>query len=119
MVAMMLAVCPWNKRPNQQRDEAGNEADYDRPDLIMSQLDDAAFRQFFASTPVKRSGRDNFIRNVLIALGNMAQPEAAHIEAVDARLNDVSDVVRASAVWALAQMDIAAGETLAKKNAPR
>ena len=62
------------------------QADYDRPDLIeLSRLDDAAFRQFFAGTPVKRSGRDNFIRNVLIALGNMAQPEAAHIEAVDRR----------------------------------
>ncbi|MGB1551221.1 MAG: tRNA epoxyqueuosine(34) reductase QueG, partial [Parvibaculales bacterium] len=92
------------------------QADYDRPDLIeLSRLDDAAFRQFFAGTPVKRSGRDNFIRNVLIALGNMAQPEAVHIEAVEARLDDVSDVVRASAVWALAQMDIAAGKTLAEK----
>ncbi len=45
----------------------------------------------------------------------MAQPEAAHIEAVEARLDDVSDVVRASAIWALAQMDIAAGKTLAEK----
>ena len=112
-----LAVCPWNKFAQSGAEiKLAMKADYDRPDLIaLSRLDDAAFRQFFAGTPVKRSGRDNFIRNVLIALGNMTQPEAAHIEAVDARLNDVSDVVRASAVWALAQMNIAAGKTLAEK----
>ena len=112
-----LAVCPWNKfAQSGQEIKLAMKADYDRPDLIeLSRLDDAAFRQFFAGTPVKRSGRDNFIRNVLIALGNMAQPQAAHIEAVEARLDDVSDVVRASAVWALAQMDIEAGKTLAEK----
>ena len=112
-----LAVCPWNKFAQSGAEiKLALQADYDRPDLIeLSRLDDAAFRQFFAGTPVKRSGRDNFIRNVLIALGNMAQPEAVHIEAVEARLDDVSDVVRASAVWALAQMNIAAGKTLAEK----
>ena len=112
-----LAVCPWNKFAQSGAEiKLAMKADYDRPGLIeLSRLDDAAFRQFFAGTPVKRSGRDNFIRNVLIALGNMAQPEAVHIEAVEARLNDVSDVVRASAVWALAQMNIAVGKTLAEK----
>ena len=112
-----LAVCPWNKFAQSGAEiKLAMKGDYDRPDLIkLSQLDDAAFRIFFAGSPVKRSGRDNFIRNVLIALGNMAKPQAAHIEAVEARLDDVSDVVRASAVWALTQMDIAAGKTLAEK----
>ena len=112
-----LAVCPWNKfAQNSEEIKLAMQADYDRPDLIkLSRLDDAAFRAFFAGTPVKRSGRDNFIRNVLIALGNMAKPQATHIEAVEARLDDVSDVVRASAVWALAQMDGEADKTLAEK----
>ena len=48
------------------------QADYDRPDLIfLSRLDDAGFRDFFRGTPIKRTGRDRFIRNVLTALGNM------------------------------------------------
>jgi epoxyqueuosine reductase len=67
-------------------------------------LDDAGFRKFFAGTPIKRSGRDNFIRNVLMALGNMAAPTSTHIEAVRARLGDEAELVRASAVWALGQM---------------
>ncbi|HAT08277.1 MAG TPA: tRNA epoxyqueuosine(34) reductase QueG [Rhodobiaceae bacterium] len=112
-----LAVCPWNKFAQSSEEiKLVMKADYDRPDLVkLSQLDDAAFRRFFAGTPVKRSGRDNFVRNVLIALGNMTQPGAEHIEAVEARLVDGSDVVRASAVWALAQMDITAGKALAEK----
>ena len=62
------------------------KADYDRPDLIeLSRLDDAAFRQFFVGTPVKRSGRNNFIRNVL-TFGQYGTAQAAHIEAVEARL---------------------------------
>lgn len=101
-----LAVCPWNKFA-QTAGEAklALQTDYDRPDLIsLSKLDDAGFRKFFAGTPIKRSGRDNFIRNVLMALGNMAAPTPTHIEAVRARLGDEAELVRASAVWALGQM---------------
>ena len=112
-----LAVCPWNKfAQSGQEIKLAMKADYDRPNLIeLSRLDDAAFRQFFVGTPVKRSGRDNFIRNVLIALGNMAQPQAAHIEAVEARLDDTAEVVRATAIWALAQMDSERGAAWAEK----
>lgn len=101
-----LAVCPWNKFAQVAADTklALQEA-YDRPDLIaLSRLDDAAFRDFFKGTPIKRTGRDSFIRNVLVALGNMRAPTQAHIEAVKARLQDDAEAVRASAVWALAQI---------------
>jgi len=101
-----LAVCPWNKFAQTAAEaKLALQSDYDRPDLIsLSRLDDAAFRTFFAGTPIKRSGRDNFIRNVLMALGNMEAPTPAHIEAVRARLDDAAELVRASAVWALGQM---------------
>ena len=102
-----LAVCPWNKyaQTAQEAKLAVKEALY-LPDLVaLSGLDEAAFRAHFAGTPIKRSGRDNFIRNVVIALGNMAQPTQAHIAAVRARLDDAAAVVRAHAVWALGRLD--------------
>ena len=101
-----LAACPWNKFAQNAKDaKLALQADYDRPDLIfLSRLDDAGFRDFFRGTPIKRTGRDRFIRNVLTALGNMDAPDAAHMEAVRARLSDASEIVRASAVWALARM---------------
>ena len=110
-----LAVCPWNKFAQTAAEaKLALQADYDRPDLIsLSKLDDAAFRRFFAGTPIKRSGRDNFIRNVLMALGNMDKPTPKHIEAVRARLDDEAALVRASAVWALGQMDASEAEKLA------
>ena len=112
-----LAVCPWNKFAQEAADaKLALQSDYDRPDLIaLSQLDDAGFRAFFRATPIKRSGRDSFIRNVLIALGNMKKPSQAHIAAVTARLADEADVVRASALWALAQMDAQGARALARK----
>lgn len=112
-----LAVCPWNKFAQSAKEtKLALNRDYDRPDLIkLSRLDDTTFRKFFAGTPIKRSGRDNFIRNVVIALGNMKNPQAAHMAAVEARLSDAADVVRASAVWALAQMDTQASEKLTQK----
>ena len=74
-----LAVCPWNKFA-----QAGREArlvqreDSPRRSLRISpRLDDAAFRARFAGTPVKRTGRDRFVRNVLIAIGNSADPDLA------------------------------------------
>ena len=101
-----LAACPWNKFAQKAEEtKLALQSDYDRPDLIaISKLDDAAFRTFFAGTPIKRAGRDNFIRNVLMALGNMDTPTPAHIAAVRARLEDEAELVRASAIWALGQM---------------
>ncbi len=99
-----LAVCPWNKFA-QVASEAKLKA---REDLVspalddLASLDDAAFRKLFAGSPVKRIGRDRFVRNVLIAIGNSGNenfiPVAEHL------LNDSSPLVRAMAVWALAQL---------------
>ncbi len=96
-----LAVCPWNKfavaaAEMKLRARAGL-ASPALHDLLL--LDDAAFRKLFAGSPVKRTGRDRFIRNVLIAAGNSG--EEALAPRVEALLEDVSPLVRAMAVWAL------------------
>src|SRR5262249_36331278 len=68
----------------------------------LAQLDDAAFRQLFAGSAIKRTGRDRFVRNVLIALGNSG--DAAAIPVIEWRLADASPLVRGAAIWALAQL---------------
>jgi epoxyqueuosine reductase len=69
----------------------------------LTQLDDAAFRKLFAKMPVKRTGRDRFIRNVLIAIGNSEDRAlASHAERL---LSDASPLVRGAAVWALSRLD--------------
>ncbi len=99
-----LAVCPWNKFA-----EAASDArmafrdDLSAPPLReLARLDDAAFRTRFAGTPVKRTGRDRVVRNVLIAIGNSGNAGLAE-EAVRL-LDDPSALVRAMAVWAVAQL---------------
>lgn len=111
-----LAACPWNKFASAGREMrlAARDA-LKAPDLVaLSRLDDAAFRKLFAKSPVKRIGRDRFIRNVAIALGNAGTPEAA--DAARALLDDASPLVRGAAVWALSQ---AAPATLAPLAAAR
>ena len=75
-----------------------------RPKLAeLARLDDAAFRALFARSPVKRTGRDRFVRNVLIAIGNSGDPAlAAEAERL---LDDASPLVRGAAVWALGQLE--------------
>jgi epoxyqueuosine reductase len=68
----------------------------------LARLDDAAFRTLFAKSPVKRTGRDRFIRNVLIAIGNSS--DASLISAAERLLDDESPLVRGAAVWALSQL---------------
>jgi len=96
-----LAVCPWNKFAAVTRETAFlPRAELTAPRLAnLAELDDAAFRSFFSGSPIKRTGRDRFVRNVMIALGN-SHGEVAR-EAVVARLDDTSALVRAMAVWAL------------------
>lgn len=66
------------------------------------QLDDAAFRARYAGSPIKRIGRDRFIRNVLIAVGNAGDPKLVpHVQAL---LSDENDVVRDAAGWAMARL---------------
>lgn len=99
-----LAVCPWNKFA-QKSSEArlAARAETDNPPLAeLLVMDDTAFRARFAGTPVKRTGRDRFIRNVLIAAGNSG--DATLLPKVDALLSDESHLVRAMAVWAGAQL---------------
>jgi epoxyqueuosine reductase len=99
-----LAVCPWNKFAQTGREAKLAARDELRaPGLAeLARLDDAAFRALFAKSPVKRIGRDRFIRNVLIAIGNSNEPAlAAEAERL---LKDQSPLVRGAAVWALAQL---------------
>lgn len=99
-----LAVCPWNRFAAASRDaKLSLRAALAAPHLAeLVTLDDAAFRQFFATTPVKRTGRDRFIRNVLIAIGNSDDPALA--EKARALLNDPAAIVRGAAVWALSRL---------------
>ncbi len=99
-----LAVCPWNKFAQQ-----GREAKLAARDALMAprladlaRLDDAAFRALFAKSPVKRTGRDRFVRNVLIAIGNSGDPALA--AAAEERLDDAAPLVRGAAVWALSRL---------------
>lgn len=96
-----LAVCPWNKFAAVAHDaKLKARADLVTPALAdLIALDDAAFRKLFSGSPVKRIGRDRFVRNCLIAAGNSGDAELVPV--VIARLSDGSALVRAMAVWAL------------------
>jgi epoxyqueuosine reductase len=99
-----LAVCPWNKFAQKGREAKLAARDELRaPELAdLARLDDAAFRARFTKSPVKRIGRDRFVRNVLIAIGNAGQGTlAAEAERL---LSDASPLVRGAAVWALGQL---------------
>ena len=99
-----LAVCPWNKFAETAR-EAKLKARHDlkAPALIdLLELDDAGFRALFSGSPVKRIGRDRFVRNVLIAAGNSG--EKALVPQCRALLSDPSPLIRGAAVWALGEL---------------
>jgi len=100
-----LAVCPWNKFASATGEMAFlPRAELTAPKLLaLAGLDDAGFRAFFRASPIKRIGRDRFIRNVLIALGNGGDRGA--VEAVERLLDDPSALVRGAAVWALSRLD--------------
>ncbi|SDO17569.1 tRNA epoxyqueuosine(34) reductase QueG [Afipia sp. GAS231] len=99
-----LAVCPWNKFAQEGREaKLAARAELRAPPLSeLVRLDDAAFRTLFAKSPVKRIGRDRFIRNVLIAIGNAGDASLAH--EAERLLDDTSPLVRGAAVWALSQL---------------
>jgi epoxyqueuosine reductase len=99
-----LAVCPWNKFAQQGREaKLAARAELREPRLAdLVRLDDAAFRALFAKSPVKRIGRDRFVRNVLIAIGN--SDDAALACEAERLLGDESPLVRGAAVWALSQL---------------
>jgi epoxyqueuosine reductase len=100
-----LAVCPWNKFA-----QLGHEAKLSAREQLkaptladLARLDDPAFRALFAKSPVKRIGRDRFVRNVLIAIGNSGDMRLA--VAAERLLADASPLVRGAAVWALGRLD--------------
>ena len=99
-----LAVCPWNKWAATASEAAFHpRASADNPPLAeLLQLDDAAFRARFAGSPIKRTGRDRFVRNCLIAAGNSGDPTL--LNGVERLLEDGSPLVRAMAVWALCEL---------------
>ncbi|MGJ5065529.1 tRNA epoxyqueuosine(34) reductase QueG [Bradyrhizobium oligotrophicum] len=99
-----LAACPWNKFA-----QAGREAKLAARDALrapslaeLAALDDAAFRALFAKSPIKRIGRDRFLRNVLIAIGNSG--DVALTPSAERLATDPSPLVRGAAAWALAQL---------------
>ena len=100
-----LAVCPWNKFASASREaRLRSRPELERPALAdLVQLDDAAFRSLFSGSPVKRIGHARFIRNVLIGIGNSANPD--YIPLVRRRLDDPSPLVRGAAIWALRRLD--------------
>jgi len=100
-----LAVCPWNKFAKR----AAELAFQPRPELErnglaeLAGLDDADFRALFSGSPIKRIGRDRFVRNVLYAIGNSGDPALAN--AAKACLDDADFAVRDAAEWALSRLN--------------
>lgn len=100
-----LAVCPWNKFAAAA---AAHKAFLPRAELVAPQiadlltLDDAAFRKLFSGSPIKRIGRDRFVRNVLIAAGN-GRDMGVRTQ-IEALLSDPAPVVRGAAIWALSRL---------------
>ena len=99
-----LAICPWNKFAQVSREaQFQARAELRRPLLAdLARLDDAAFRALFRGSPIKRIGRDRFVRNVLIAIGNSG--DATLAAEAERLLTDASPLVRATAVWALSRL---------------
>ena len=99
-----LAVCPWNKFAQAARESQFHPREELKHARLaeLVRLDDESFRALFRKSPIKRIGRDRFVRNVLIAIGNSNDlslaPEATRL------LSDPSPLVRAMAVWALVQL---------------
>ncbi|RVQ58575.1 tRNA epoxyqueuosine(34) reductase QueG [Sinorhizobium medicae] len=99
-----LAACPWNKFARSASEmKLKARDDLREPELsFLLTLDDAAFRTFFSGSPVKRIGRDRFVRNALIAAGNSG--EKSLIPVCKLLAADPSPTVRGMAVWALSRL---------------
>ena len=99
-----LAICPWNKFASRAKEQKlAAKAGTDLPPLAdLLNLDDAGFRQFFAGTPVRRAGYEQFLRNVLIAAGNSG--DAGLMPLVMPFLDHSSALLRTMAVWTLRQL---------------
>jgi epoxyqueuosine reductase len=106
-----LAVCPWNRFADSA---AANRAFLPRAELAAPRLadllalDDAAFREMFAGSPIKRIGRNRMIRNCLIAAGNSG--DATLVRSVRRHLGNPDPVIAEAAEWALAQLGFSSAE---------
>ena len=111
-----LAACPWNKFARAAGEmKLQARADLEAPKLdVLLTLDDAAFRNLFTGSPIKRIGRNRFIRNCLIAAGNSG--DVAFTGLCRRLLADDDPVVRASALWAVARLE---GGDVARKALPK
>lgn len=103
-----LAVCPWNKFAETSNEIAfRHRHELSAPSLAdLAHLDDATFRQVFSGSPIKRIGRDRFVRNVLIAIGNSGNADLIQ-QTAPSLIADPSDVVRDAAAWALTHLESA------------
>jgi epoxyqueuosine reductase len=101
-----LAVCPWNKFASTAREAGLHAREALRSPALadLAALDDATFRALFTASPIKRIGRDRFVRNVLYAIGNSG--DASLIAAARARLDDTDPAVRDAARWALDRLEV-------------
>ncbi len=99
-----LAVCPWNKFAKTAREAKLQARDQlNAPALAeLAALDDQQFRTLFAGSPIKRIGRDQFIRNVLYAIGNSGDEKL--LSAAHAHLKANNPVVGDAAHWAVAKL---------------
>lgn len=99
-----LAACPWNKFAELGREaRLAARSENRAPSLReLARLDEAAFRARFTKSPIKRTGRARFLRNVLIAIGNSG--DASLVPEAERLLGEESPLVRGAAVWALARL---------------
>jgi epoxyqueuosine reductase len=108
-----LAVCPWNRFADAA---AANKAFLPRAELAAPQLadllelDDTAFREMFAGSPIKRIGRNRMIRNCLVAAGNSRSPELA--KSVQPHLSDPDPVIAEAAAWAVGRIQERVSEAM-------
>jgi epoxyqueuosine reductase len=97
-----LAVCPWNKFAQAAKD-LGYQPKVGAPQLAdLARLDDATFRARFAGSPIKRIGRDRFVRNVLYAIGNSGLPSLRAV--ADHLRTDPDPTIAEAAAWAVARL---------------
>ena len=99
-----LAICPWNKFARTAADaRLAARPDLVAPDLAeFATLDDAAFRARFSGSPIKRIGRDRFVRNVLYAIGNSGSARLARV--ARGLVDDPDPAVADAARWALERL---------------
>jgi epoxyqueuosine reductase len=113
-----LAACPWNKFASLSSEMAFHARETLKgPSLAeLVVLDDPAFRALFRKSPVKRIGRDRFVRNVLYAIGNSGETALAPL--VEALVHDESEVVSEAATWALGRIGVSPPGAQARNDFP-